>query len=318
MSDGPPKILVVDDNRLVRELVRDTFLEAGFDVIDASNGREAVERIASNRPDLVVTDVNMPELDGWGLCEALKSDPDTREIPLVFLAAQREVPDRLRGLRLGAHDYLCKPFSTEELLVRVKLILERAGRAGGGPGAVSRAVLSGHTSHMPTPDLVQLLAINRKTGCLRLKARETGRVHFRDGRIVAASTARTRGKKALFRMLGWTDAEFEFDPSDERGVVDELEMPSQRLLMDGLVAIDDLERLRSSLPPEDVPLGLADGATSLFSVATELTMTEREVLRAASERATLRDMFEAGDATDLEIARAVARLIEKGALAPAG
>ena len=126
-------------------------------------------------------------------------------------------------------------------------------------------------------------------------------------------------KKAVFRMLGWTDAEFEFDPNDDPNLVAaDIGQSSQRLLMDALVAIDDLQRLRASLPPDAVRLQLAEGAMQLFAVANELTMTEREVLRAASEQCTMSEMLELGEGTDLDIARAVARLLEKGAIAPAG
>ena len=320
LADGPPRLLVVDDNRLVRELVRDTFVEAGFVASAAANGREALDMMAVSKPDVVVTDVAMPELDGWGLCEAIKGDPDLRDVPVVFLSALRDVPDRVRGLRLGAHDYICKPFAPEELLVRVKGILERTFSPAVAGASASRSVLSGHTSHLATTDLVQLLAVNRKSGCLRLKGDDTGRIFFRDGQIVAAMTSRgAMAKKAVFRMLGWTDAEFEFDPNDDPNLVAaDIGQSSQRLLMDALVAIDDLQRLRASLPPDAVRLQLAEGAMQLFAVANELTMTEREVLRAASEQCTMSEMLELGEGTDLDIARAVARLLEKGAIAPAG
>lgn len=320
MTDGPPKILVVDDNRLVRELVRDTFTEAGFAVATAASGREALEEVALVRPDLVTTDVVMPDLDGWGLCEAIKANPATHEIAVVFLSSQRDVPDRVRGLRLGADDFICKPFSTEELLVRVRAILERRARPAGAPPVVAlsgpRSILSGHTSHLPTPDLVQILAINGKTGRLTLKGHDVGHIHLRDGKIVGASTPTTRGRKALYRMLGWTNTNFEFDPTDDGEVEDEIGLASQRLLMDALVATDDLERIRQSLPSERAQLGLAEGATALFAVANELSMIEREVLRAAAECSTLHEILESGEGTDLEIARAVARLLEKNAIAP--
>ena len=105
-------ILIADDNRLVQELLRDAFVEAGYAVITAATGREALERVGEARPDLVITDGEMPEMDGWTLCERLKADPHTEDVPVLFLAAEREVHHRMRGLRAGAYDYLCKPFST--------------------------------------------------------------------------------------------------------------------------------------------------------------------------------------------------------------
>lgn len=310
--DRRSRILIVDDNRLVRELVGDTFREAGFEVDLAADGAEALRITGERTPDLVVTDVAMPGMDGWALCEALKSGPATREIPVVFLAAQREIPDRLRGLRLGAYDYLCKPFSTEELLLRVRAILERAERVR---AAGLRSALAGHTSHMPVPDLVQFLALNGKTGALRLRgAGESGRIQFREGKVVGAATLRTRGRKALFRMLSWTDADFDFDPDDDPGTADDLGPSSPRLLMDALVATDDLARVRATLPPDDAVLGVGEAARGLFAEAAELSPVEREVLQAAARRLTLRQAFDAGDGTDVEIARAVAHLLGRGAI----
>lgn len=314
--DLPPKVLVVDDNRFVRDLVRDTFTEAGLEVRTAGNGREALEAVAEDRPDLIVTDAAMPEMDGWALCEAVKANPATRDIPLIFLAAQREIPDRLRGLRLGAHDYVCKPFSTEELLLRVQKILEHSGRVVPSEPS-SKTMLAGHTSHMPPPDLIQLLAMNTKTGCLRLHGEEHGRIHFREGKVVGAFTTRTHGLKAMIRMLGWTNVEFSFDAGDDPLLGGELAPATQRLLMDALVAIDDLERLRPHLPPEDRRLLLAEGARALFSNPGELTQIQKEVLKAAAEKATFGEMLDRIGETDLEAAQVVHDLLRRGALVSA-
>lgn len=315
-SNLPLSILVVDDNRLVRELVRDTFLEAGYAVITATNGQDALVRVAEERPDLIITDVVMPEMDGWALCEALKADPHTRDVPLVFLAGQRDVPQRLRGLKLGAYDYLTKPFSTEELLLRVKLILERT-RQGAAAGESPRTYLSGHTSHLPVADLVQLLALNNKTGCLRLRsAGSAGRVHFRAGRIVGAFTARARGRKALLRIIGWTEADFHFDPLDDPSVGDELEINTQRVLMDALVALDDLARLRPDLPTEELLLELGPPAAALLRTPGATGAVEYSVLRAVQARICLRDLLDRLDASDLEICTALIRLLHSGAVVP--
>jgi hypothetical protein len=166
-------------------------------------------------------------------------------------------------------------------------------------------------------DLVQFLAMNGKTGALRLRgAAESGRVQLREGRVVGASTLRTRGRKALYRMLCWTDAAFEFDPVDDPDVADDMGPSPQRLLMDALVATDDLARLRATLPQDDTVLALADEARSLFAQAADLSPVDRDVLQAVAARSTVRQVLDAGDGTDLEIARAIARLIDRGAIEP--
>ena len=313
-------ILVVDDNRLVRELIRDAFTEAGFAVLTAAGGAEALERLEESRTDLIITDVAMPEMDGWAFCEAVKGDARFSGIPLVFLASHREVPERLRGFRLGAYDYLCKPFSVEELLVRARLILDRtrgpaAGADGGAGSDAAHQALAGHTSHLTIADLLQLLAVNGKTGTLLVSGRESGRVHVREGRIVGAVAGAVRGSKALFRMVGWTDADFQFDPRDDTAVADDLGPSAQRLVMDALVALDDLARLKSQLPPEEAPLGVAEGVRELLASPTALTPLELAVIREARERSSLATMLERIEASDVEIARAVATLLARGAIA---
>ena len=313
-------ILVVDDNRLVRELIRDAFSEAGYAVLTASGGAEALERLEETRADLIITDVAMPEMDGWAFCEAVKGDARFREIPLVFLASHREVPERLRGFRLGAYDYLCKPFSVEELLVRVRLILDRTrgtaeqAEEEAGPDA-DRQALAGHTSHFPIADLLQLLSVNGKTGTLVVSGRGSGRVHVREGRIVGAVAGAARGRKALFRMVGWTDADFRFEPKDDTTVADDLGPSTERLVMDALVALDDLARLRDQLPPGPAPVGVAEGVRELLASPASLSPLELAVIREARERSSLDTMLERIDAADIEIARAVAALLARGAIA---
>ncbi|UCF69201.1 MAG: response regulator [Acidobacteriota bacterium] len=303
-----PTILVVDHSKLVRELLRETFLGGGFVVLLAAHGEEALERMAERRPDLVLTDVELPLLDGWELCSRLKQDPQTCDIPVVFLTSQREVPQRLRGLRLGAYDYLSKPFSPDELLLRVEMILDRT-RSGAAAGERARAYLSGHTSHLAVGDVVQILAVNNKTGCLRLRCSEQGRVYFRDGRLTAAFTARTQGRKALYRIFAWNDADFHFDPHDQGDVEEHFDTSTQALLIDAFVAQDELTRSIPKLPDEHVPLGLTMERGVLSDPNVDLSPLEFAVIERVGRGATLRDLLDGIDEPDSEIAEALERLV---------
>ncbi len=119
------KILVVEDEEGIRSnLVRMLRLE-GFDVIEASNGYLGLQAAGRELPDLVLSDVMMPELDGYGLLEAMRADPVTAGIPLIFLTARTDRMDRRRGMNLGADDYLGKPFSRDEVLDAVHARMKR-------------------------------------------------------------------------------------------------------------------------------------------------------------------------------------------------
>jgi DNA-binding response OmpR family regulator len=119
-------VLVVDDEADIRVMVRHLLLKAGYDVAEASSGREAVRIFHERRPDLVVLDVAMPELDGWATLERIR---DVSDAPVLMLTARAGDADKVRGLRSGADDYLTKPFAREELLARVEALLRRAPQA---------------------------------------------------------------------------------------------------------------------------------------------------------------------------------------------
>jgi len=117
------RILVVDDEDYITDLIAVGLRFVGFEVDTAADGREALAKVAATRPDLVVLDISMPGIDGLEVVERLRRDGVTT--PVVFLTARDAPADRVRGLHLGADDYITKPFSLEELLARVEAILRR-------------------------------------------------------------------------------------------------------------------------------------------------------------------------------------------------
>jgi len=120
-----PKILVVDDEENIRTLVRFNLEKAGYTVTEATNGKEALELIASHRPDLVILDLMLPVIDGLDVCRKLKGNQLNSSIPIIMLTAKSEEVDRVIGLELGADDYLTKPFGPRELIARIKAVLRR-------------------------------------------------------------------------------------------------------------------------------------------------------------------------------------------------
>ncbi|MCR8629746.1 response regulator transcription factor [Paenibacillus radicis (ex Xue et al. 2023)] len=117
-----PTLLVVDDDPHIRELVR-LFLErAGFEIIEARDGAEALAALETVKADMVILDIMMPNMDGWRLCEELRNH---YEMPLLMLTAKGETTNKVKGFDLGADDYLVKPFEPAELVARVKALLKR-------------------------------------------------------------------------------------------------------------------------------------------------------------------------------------------------
>ncbi len=123
------KILVAEDERDIRELIKFTLMFAQFDVEVAANGAEAVEKAVAVQPDLILMDVRMPRMTGYEACNQLKAIPEVRDIPVVFLSAKGQESEITEGLSVGATEYILKPFAPDELIKRVKSILERHGAA---------------------------------------------------------------------------------------------------------------------------------------------------------------------------------------------
>ena len=118
--DRKPVVLVVDDTPANLGVVLDLLEEAGFEVLVANDGESAIERATYARPDLILLDVLMPEVDGFATCERLKAQPETRDVPVIFMTALADTVDKVRGFDAGAVDYVTKPFQPEELLARVR------------------------------------------------------------------------------------------------------------------------------------------------------------------------------------------------------
>ncbi len=135
------RILVVDDEPDLLELVRFNLAQEGFDVETAASGEDALARIRRSPPDLLILDLLLPDVAGTEICRRLRGDASLRELPVIMLTARSEEIDRVVGLELGADDYVTKPFSPRELVLRVRAVLRRASREGAGAEILEQAAL---------------------------------------------------------------------------------------------------------------------------------------------------------------------------------
>ncbi len=120
------KALIVDDDRVLADLVAFTLRREGFQVIKAYNGEMALKRWHDDQPELVVLDVNLPDIDGFALCRQMRQEADT---PIIMLTVRGDDDDVIQGLELGADDYIHKPFSPRQLVARIQAVLRRAGKS---------------------------------------------------------------------------------------------------------------------------------------------------------------------------------------------
>jgi DNA-binding NarL/FixJ family response regulator len=122
------KILIVDDDNILRKVLRNYLEQQGYQVQDAFSGSEGLKAFELHSPDLIVSDVAMPEIDGFEFCRRLRSQPSGQLVPFIFLSARDDLEDKIQGHSMGADDYLTKPFEMKELLAKIEALLERTRR----------------------------------------------------------------------------------------------------------------------------------------------------------------------------------------------
>ncbi len=229
------RILVVDDDEWIVTMVKTVLEKRGYTLSTAADGEAALACANEIVPDLIVSDVLMPKLDGWALIKRLRASPRLAFVPVIFLTALGAKEDRIRGFRLGADDYLAKPFRFDELELRVKRVLERANHA-------RTTGLHGKLEQFGLSSVMVMLEMERKSGVLTVQHDgATGRIMVRDGRIVAASfdgKDKAIHADAIYRLLGWSAGSFEF-AAGEVHADDEVNMSTTQLLLEAAQRIDE-------------------------------------------------------------------------------
>jgi DNA-binding response OmpR family regulator len=135
------RILVVDDDKQIVRLVRSYLEQAGYAVLTAADGTTALRTIRTERPDLVVLDLMLPDQDGWTVTRAVRGDANQADLPIIMLTARVEDTDKIVGLEIGADDYIAKPFNPRELVARVRAVLRRGSGAPAQPRVLELGAL---------------------------------------------------------------------------------------------------------------------------------------------------------------------------------
>src|SRR5437762_1048355 len=211
-----PHVLVADDDVWILRMVATVLEKRGYSVETAFDGEDALQRALARTPDLLITDVMMPRMDGWSLVRRLRSHEGLALLPVIFLTALSSEDDRIRGFRLGADDYVTKPFRFEELDLRVAKTLRRTAQtmqdtreqlAGSG--------LRGDLAQVGLSSLLVLIEMERKTGLLQLHAPNgpNAQLLVREGKVVHARLDEQEepvDAECVYYLLTWGAGEFEF------------------------------------------------------------------------------------------------------------
>ena len=270
------RVLVADDDPWILRMVANVLSKRGYLVETAHDGEEALDKATATKPDLLITDVLMPNMDGWTLVKVLRSRKEMAFLPVIFLTSLSSDDDRIRGFRLGADDYMAKPFRFEELDLRVERtlsrgrIVEQAAReqVGASPlppppvppvdlmGTGRHVGLLGRLEQVGLSALLTLLEMERKSGELIVVRDEgerpeesaplgpTGHIFVRDGKVVDATIdgiTMAANEECIYSMLAWSQGSFEFRQG-EVDVADTISRSTTGLLMEGARRIDESKR----------------------------------------------------------------------------
>ncbi len=213
----PKKILIVDDNPHVLKLLKISLERAGYEVFTAENGDEGLEFANRIQPDLIISDVMMPQTDGIEFCWMIRENSSIPMVPFIFLTSLDDREMEIRGFRAGADEYLIKPVDRKVLLEKVEALIQRANRvksmdSGGG---VAIKGFEGNLEDLSLVELIQLLNLNKRSGRLEIMSEETGKVIFKDGNMIFARYGNARGEEAINAMVQIKKGSFKFEPTTE-------------------------------------------------------------------------------------------------------
>jgi DNA-binding response OmpR family regulator len=311
------KLLLVDaDPRSVRVL-EVSLKKAGYSVTTAGDGLDALAKIESLTPDLVLTDTRLPKLDGYTLVRKLKERVEWSGIPIVFLTSQKSIEDKIRGLELGVEDYLTKPIFVRELIARVNLLLAKRTQeniAASKPANAGRTHFSGSTQDMAVVDLLQTFEVSRKSGVVHLRGNaHEAHIYFKDGKVIDAELGALRGEEAIYRALIWNEAAFEVEFKPVTGE-DVIGGSTQAILMEGMRRVDEWGRLCEQLPPLSTVFEIDH--EQLLERLNEIPDELNGILRLFDSVRTLSDVVDDSPFEDLSTLSTITKLYFEGLLVP--
>lgn len=211
------KILIVDDNEHVLKLLKISLEKAGYEVSQAVNGDEGLDRAKETLPDLIISDVMMPMTDGIEFCWMIRENSPIPMVPFIFLTSLEDQEMEIRGFRAGADEYLIKPVDRSVLLEKVETLLERANRVKSIDTNPTEALkgFEGNLADLSLAEVIQLLNLNQRSGVLHIEAAGKGEIVFQNGQMVYGKYGDLRGEAAVYKVVPSLKGTFRFEPGQK-------------------------------------------------------------------------------------------------------
>ena len=235
------KVLLVDDNPMIVGMLRQTLAPLAT-LITASDSADALLKAIDESPDLLISDYQMPGMDGRQLVEKLKTRTATAHIPIILMASKSDISERLKMVQDLVEDFIEKPFFTRDATARMKRVIDKIALEKMAREAPGETVLRGSLTQMNVIDLLQSLELGRKTCALTLTTNgDRCELFFTDGQINHAAYGPLTGDEAVYKVLTWTGGTFTIDFA-ARSPQQTITRSTQGLLMEGLRLLDESNR----------------------------------------------------------------------------
>lgn len=227
-------IVIVDDDRFQSDVASSAFIARGDRVRVASDGLAGLALCIEEKPEVILTDVQMPRMDGWQMVRLIRARPALAKVPILFLTSLSSEQDRLVGYRLGVDDYLTKPHNPDDLVTRVDRAVLRAEQLNRSVDRAERDALRGDLGQVSIQSVLGFLEMERRSGTLRIGPIVNARIELREGRIVNAALDGAEGtpiREQLFRVLDAIEGRFEF-VQGHVDTPDQLDLPTSNLILE--------------------------------------------------------------------------------------
>ena len=304
------KILLIDEDSNYISSLRRSLSDGGYELVYWDQGEKALEIIRNLNPDLIISEISMSRIDGHNFFDKIKSIPEVKDVPFIFLSSQKRVDDRIKSMELGVDDFITKPFYIEEVVARIENLFEEVNLIEEKKFQHEKG-FTGSLSELGLIELIQTLEMGRKSGIIHLNYKSfEGTVYVKEGRVIDAIMNELPPRDALMRMFVWTEGMFHVEmiqiDHEKR-----IESNNDALITQGKDHINLWEKLKRNLPPLETPIKSQDAA---ISQTNNLTNFEKNMISSLAGNQSIYDIIVNSSLDDLKTLEIINDLFKKGYL----
>ncbi|KAA3662992.1 MAG: response regulator [Calditrichaeota bacterium] len=309
------KILVVDTDPKNLQILKEAFEASGFQIDTASDAEQALRVLGASLPQLILSEVNLPEIDGFQFLQKLKQNPATSHIPVIFLTNRRDLQDRVRSLRGGVKDYLIKPVHVKEVIARIRMILRRLERVKNEEIDAANNVV-GRLEETSVVELIENFGMERRSGILNIynENNKNGEIHFRGGSIVYAALGMLKAEKAIYQMLPWKSGHY-IVTFKEINTTDSISVSNLGLLLQGFKRLEEREQLVKQLPSLETTFVLSPTFKQIIS-HRELSSDVAKFLNLVNGKRDIQQIIDESVYDDIKTLERLVKLQQQGFIMP--